>query len=113
MEECVEAVEFQPAMTNPDPFHAALREIGELHDRKRADYGTDGDSFANVRASEEFGVPAWLGAVVRANDKMSRLKTFALRGSLANEGVEDSLLDLAAYALIALVLFREAGGSGG
>jgi hypothetical protein len=100
-------------MTNPDPFQEALREIAELHDRKRLDYGTDADSFANVRASEEFGIPAWLGAILRANDKMSRLKTYANKGTLANEGVEDSLLDLAAYALIALVLFREADGSGG
>ena len=84
-----------------------------LHDRKRLDYGTDSDSFANVQASEEFGIPAWLGAAIRANDKMSRLKTFALKGSLANESVEDSLLDLAAYALIALVLFREGDGGGG
>jgi hypothetical protein len=41
------------------------------------------------------------------NDKVTRLKTYAVKGTLANEGVEDSLLDIAAYSLIALILFRE------
>lgn len=91
-------------------FHAVLAEIGELHDRKGQDYGTDEDSFANVRASTEFGIPAWVGALVRGNDKVTRLKTFVKKGVLANESVEDSLLDLATYALIALVLFREQRG---
>lgn len=93
------------------PFHMALVEIAALHDAKQHDYGRDSDPFANIRASEEFGVPAWMGAVLRGNDKMSRLKTFAQKGVLKNESVEDSLMDLAVYALIALVLFRELKGS--
>lgn len=89
------------------PFQAVLKEIYELHDAKQHDYGRDSDPFANIRASEEFGIPAWLGAVMRGNDKMSRLKTFAQKQVLKNESVEDSLKDLAVYALIALILFRE------
>ena len=46
------------------------------------DYGREGDPFANVRASEEFGIPAWLGAVLRGNDKVSRLRTYAQTGTL-------------------------------
>jgi hypothetical protein len=88
-------------------FHKELGELGKLHDRKQQDYGTDTDPFANVRASEDFGVPAWLGCLIRMNDKMSRLKTFSKSGSLTNEGVEDSLQDLAVYSLIALCLFKE------
>ena len=88
-------------------FTDVLQEIKDLHDRKNADYGTDADPFANVRASEGFGIPAWQGAIIRANDKVSRLKTYCVKGTLKNEGVEDSLLDLATYAMIALVLFRE------
>lgn len=88
-------------------FQSVLDEVAELHDRKQHDYGTDSDPFANIRASEEFGVAAWQGAVMRGNDKMSRLKTFVKKGTLKNESVEDSLLDLATYTLIALILFRE------
>lgn len=91
-----------------DPrFHALLRKIGELHDRKQKDYGVAGDPFANIRASTAFGVPAWVGAVLRGNDKMKRIQAFIQNGKLANEPVEDSLLDLAVYAMIALILFQE------
>jgi len=61
-------------MSNENNFPAVLDEMRELHDRKRQDYGTEVDGFANVRASEDFGIPGWLGSVMRANDKMSRLK---------------------------------------
>ena len=89
-------------------FENILSEMKALHDKKQKDYGSKADPFANVRASEHFGIPAWLGAVIRANDKMSRIKSFAERGVLANEPIEDSLIDLANYAVIALVLYREA-----
>ena len=87
-----------------------LDEMRALHVRKAADYGRGADPFANVRASGEFGIPAWVGVMVRANDKLHRIKSFAQNGSLKNESVEDSLMDLAAYSLIALVLYREEQG---
>jgi len=89
-------------------FVQILREMQAMHRKKGADYGTRQDIFANVRSAEEFGIPAWKGAVLRANDKMARLKAFSSNGKLRNEGAEDALLDLANYAVIALVLFREA-----
>lgn len=92
---------------NSARFHAILRELGELHDAKQADYGRGDDPFANVRASEEWDVPAWVGAMVRANDKVRRLQSFVQNGRLVNEGVEDSLRDLAVYAVIALVLYEQ------
>lgn len=101
------------AQKRGDPrFHLLLEQMALLHARKAADYGTDADLFANIRASAEFGVEPWRGTLVRLNDKVTRLKTFAVKGTLANEGVEDTLMDLAAYSLIALILFREAQGAG-
>jgi hypothetical protein len=94
-------------VTGDPRFHKLLAEIGELNDRKQADYGTEGDPFANVRASEHWGVQAWVGTMIRANDKVKRLQAAAQGSTLVNEGVEDSLLDIATYALIALVLYRE------
>lgn len=96
--------------TGSERFHELLDEIGELHDKKQSDYGRPTDPFANVRASEDFGVEGWVGALVRANDKMRRLQKAAQGGTLANEGVVDSLMDLAVYALIALVLYEEGEG---
>lgn len=92
-----------------DPrFHALLAEIGRLHDKKQQDYGRDDDPFANVRASSDWGIPAWVGCMVRGTDKIKRLQKAARVGKLANESVEDSLMDLAVYSLIALILYREA-----
>lgn len=93
-----------------DRFHAILRSLGSLHDRKQQDYGRDDDPFANVRASSEWGIDGWVGAMIRATDKVRRLQTFARRGTLANEGVLDAFDDLAVYAVIARVLFEEDPG---
>jgi hypothetical protein len=78
-----------------------------MHDRKNADYGRPTDPFANVRAGEDFGIEPWVSAMVRGNDKMRRLQKAAKGGTLTNEGIEDSLIDLAVYTIIALILFRE------
>ena len=98
-------------MSHPlsDRFHELLRELGDLHDQKQADYGKDDDPFANVRASQEWGVQPWVGAMIRLTDKVRRLQRYAEKGSLANEGVEDSLKDISVYALIALVLWEQQG----
>ena len=89
-------------------FGEILREMQELHDRKSRDYGRTGDPLANVRASAAFGVPPWVGALIRQNDKLVRLQSYRLNGHLANESVRDSLIDNAVYAVIALVLYDEA-----
>ena len=88
-------------------FYDVLNELKNLHDQKKQDYGTTTDPFANIRASQEFGVAPWLSSVLRANDKMARLKSFVLNGKLVNESVEDSLKDMAVYCIIALLLWRE------
>jgi hypothetical protein len=88
-------------------FHEELEAIGKLHDSKQADYGRENDPFANVRASDEFGIEPWIGCMVRANDKMRRIQTYAKKNSLKHESVEDSMRDLAVYALISLCLYKE------
>ena len=94
---------------NQTTFEKVLQEIHDLHTKKQSDYGRpeQGDPFANVRASEDFGIPGWLGAVIRANDKVRRLQKYARGGTMVNESVEDSLIDAAVYFIIALCLFRE------
>lgn len=96
-----------PANGGSPEYLKLLEEMKELHLRKAADYGRGVDPLANVRSAGEFGIPPWTGVMVRANDKMHRIKSLALNGFLKNESVEDSLMDLAAYSLLALVLYRE------
>lgn len=94
-------------------FHELLTQIGDLHDRKQADYGTLEDPFNNVRQSAlDWGLPPWVAAMIRATDKVRRLQTLHRKGSLANESAYDSLQDLAVYALIAYVLMEEAEADG-
>ncbi len=95
-------------------FHAILAGLGELHDKKQEDYGTSEDPFANIRATEQWccpscrtPIPAWLGALIRLNDKVVRLKAFTANGKLANEGVIDSMRDIGVYAPIAQVMWEE------
>jgi len=94
-------------------FLELTREIADLHAKKAQDYGSVTDPLANVRASEKWGTPAWVGALMRLNDKVVRLQRFARDGELANESAEDSMRDIAVYALIALVLYEEAAAKSG
>lgn len=88
-------------------FHSILKELGATHDKKSLDYGTDQDPLANVRASSEWGMPSWVGAMVRATDKVRRLQTYAKKGELANESVEDAFIDLAVYSVIGRILHED------
>lgn len=87
-----------------------LDTLRELHISKSAGYGCpDGtDPLLNIRRGAEFvGIPAWKGAMVRLCDKVTRLAVFNKTGNLPHESVEDNLMDLASYALLALLLHRE------
>lgn len=90
-----------------DPFSSILQELQVLHNRKRADYGSKTDPYANVRASVEFGIPPWIGVMVRANDKVKRIKAAATGSTMQNESIIDSFNDLAVYAIIARILYEE------
>ena len=91
-------------------FYDLCDSLKEMHRLKSTDYGcpTGTDPLANIRNGAKFvGIPAWKGAMVRLSDKVTRLATFNATGSLTFEGVEDNLIDLASYALLSLLLYRE------
>lgn len=99
-----------PPRENPGslPYLEVLEELRDMHLRKSQDYGAPGDPLANIRAGAEFvGVEAWRGTLIRVADKIQRLRTFCRSGELACESVEDAFMDLASYAIIGLVMFRE------
>jgi len=90
------------------PFLELLEELRTLHLSKSQDYGSENDPLANIRQGAEFvGIEPWRGCMVRVADKVQRLKTYCRTGRLVHEGVRDTLLDLAAYSLLAIVLFDE------
>jgi len=90
------------------PFLELLEEVRQLHLSKSQDYGSESDPLANIRQGAEFvGIEPWRGCLVRVADKVQRLKTYCRTGRLVHEGVRDTLLDLSAYSLLAIVLFDE------
>jgi hypothetical protein len=90
------------------PFLELLEELRHLHLSKSQDYGSESDPLANIRQGAEFvGIEPWRACLVRVADKVQRLKTYCKTGRLVHEGVRDTLLDLSAYSLLAIVLFDE------
>lgn len=87
-------------MANPEYFEDACqiiaRELTDLLIAKQHDYG-----HSNIT---DFGE---LGVLVRANDKMARLKNLLNCSSIPkNESIEDSWRDLSNYGIIALLIRR-------
>lgn len=70
---------------------------------KNNDYTSNsGDPFANFRGSSYLGIDPVLGVLLRMQDKMMRVRTFAEKGELKvkDEGVKDALVDLINYTVL-------------
>ena len=93
-----------------DPrFRAVLAEMLRIHISKSSDYGTGDDVYANYRAAEIIGVPAWKSCFVRALEKVQRLNNAFGGKKLNHENIDDSLLDLANQIVITKVLYGSKG----
>jgi len=89
-------------------FYQLLEQIGDLHDRKNQNYSKEADPLSNLRQCESFGIPAYLGALVRLSDKFSRTQELAKgKKDLVQESFQDTLMDMAVYALLTIILFEE------
>ena len=83
--------------TDQNSFRGIAEKIIGLHERKNHDYGN-----AAHESYKEFGLVSY---VIRLNDKMKRLKSLTKPGAeqlVADEKIEDTLMDLAAYAIMAI-----------
>lgn len=89
-------------------FYELVRQIEDLHDRKNANYAEDGNPLSNFQECEKFGVPAYIGTMVRMSDKWSRL-TQLIKGKddEVGESVKDTLMDMAVYCLLEIILIEE------
>lgn len=86
---------------NEEQFEAITKEMLETYIKKNHDYG---DSF--TESCDKFGIVA---GVVRMNDKINRVNTLYNHAEIAkvNEKLEDTLLDLANYAIMSAMYLRE------
>ena len=85
------------AQSYVDYFDDILKEMSEVHQRKNADYGNNFH-----KRYEKYG---FLTALLRLTDKMERLENIYEKGEIQvkDESVEDTLLDLANYAVMTIV----------
>ena len=87
-------------------FNDLLDEIKELRAKKSHDYARTDDQFSNLRACEVMGIPAWVGILIRMGDKFSRLQQLTTREAKVKESIRDNLMDIAVYALLAIILYE-------
>lgn len=83
--------------------------LNEMINQKNTDYTAGGGPFANFERSQNVGVDRLKGLMVRFNDKVMRMESYALSGKLAvtNEGIEDVFKDFIGYSLLALGMLEE------
>jgi len=54
-------------------FYQLLEEMKKIHDKKNSDDTKASDPLSNFELVEDFGIPAWVGVLVRMSDKYSRI----------------------------------------
>ena len=82
----------------------------EISRAKNSDYcgGGDSDPFKNFRACELLGIPAPHAILVRMSDKLQRIGTLLTNeAQVKDEMIEDTLSDLANYAIILRMLLEQ------
>lgn len=85
--------------------------IKELHIRKGQDYGVTKDPLSNLKRCEKFGIPAWMGGIIRVSDKYERYTNLTESGKLpANEAIEDTIVDLISYCILTIILLEHKYG---
>ena len=82
-------------------FNEILEEMKDLYTRKNRDYGD-----SSTKSFKAFGLTS---PIIRLSDKLERLKSLN-DGKMAlveDESIEDTLIDLANYAVMTLVEVRD------
>ena len=81
-----------------EKFKQITKDMADLYERKCSDYG---DSAA--RTFNEWGLVSF---IVRMEDKINRISSLTKKKSdprVADEKIEDTLIDLANYSIMALI----------
>jgi hypothetical protein len=86
-----------------------LDNMQAVYEAKDSDYSATGLPMGNLRKCEDAGIDAWRGCLVRIGDKMSRLENFLKEKEylVISEKAEDTVLDLANYAILMSCLIEE------
>ena len=92
---------------SPGEFRAIIEEMVYIHEKKNHDY-SGGDYLSDLIASRRMGITPWKNALLRMQQKMGRMESFAKQGEfkVSDEKFEDSCKDLAVYSLLMLMLYK-------
>lgn len=93
-----------------EPFDHIIIGMEDLHRRKNAGYvGSSLDPWANFRKCTKFGISVSDGIITRMCDKYSRYTALTENPAhdMVNESINDTLIDLAAYAIILTCIMDE------
>jgi hypothetical protein len=88
-------------------FEITLNTMKRIVKAKNQDYA-NGDAFKNFKSCENLGLcSAEKGILIRMSDKMARISNLLDReAEVHDEKIEDTLLDLANYSIILLLLIE-------
>jgi len=87
---------------SPDEFQNITKHLHDIYLKKNADYGSSFD-----KSFQRFG---WYSVLVRLYDKFNRLESLTVKGNspeVKSESIEDTLLDLANYAILTLLTYKK------
>ena len=92
--------EYESVFNKSEEFKSITSQILNTYIKKNHDYGNSFD-----KSMDEFGMTS---AVIRMNDKLERLKTLSKKESMVkDESVQDTLLDLANYAIMTVMYLKK------
>lgn len=96
-------------------FHELINEMARIHDDRNSDYANSDDPLRNFKACQRFGLTPFQGVLTRMSDKVERIYNLQEkrgRGEVPaskDDRLTDSLMDLACYALLGIVLLEQEG----
>ena len=92
--------EYESVFNKSEEFKSITSQILNTYIKKNHDYGNSFD-----KSMDEFGIAS---AIIRMNDKLERLKTLSKKESMVkDESVQDTLLDLANYAIMTVMYLKK------
>ena len=83
--------------------------MSDTYSKKNQDY-SGGNPLGNFLECQKAGIDPFDGLITRISDKKSRIVQLTKnhnKAEIVNERLEDSLLDLSVYSLIAIIILEE------
>ncbi len=89
-------------------INKSFKESYEIIKKKNSDYSKEKDPFLNFRFAEFLGTKPELGILLRMGDKLIRIANIINKGEarVKDESVEDSLNDIANYAMLLKIFLK-------